>query len=99
MEILAPKVESVHPGMHEAAATYVDGSGNCSPRMGYARGRRFSRRRPGPSLHTYVGRACGDLCIVRSVNASSWEVGAEMFGGVGWTDLVEMGRSVPPLFT
>ena len=28
-------------------------------------------------------RACGDVCVVRSVNASSWEVGAGVFGGAG----------------
>ena len=41
-------------------------------------------------LPTYTVCAGGDVCILRSVNASSWEVGEEMFEGAGWTDLVEM---------
>ena len=41
----------------------------------------FTRRRPGYSLPTYRVRAGGDVCILRSVNASSWEVGEETFEG------------------
>ncbi len=49
----------------------------------------------GGSLCTNVVRAGEHVCVSRTVNASSWEVGAETFGGAGWTDLVEMGRSAP----
>ena len=46
-------------------------------------------------LHTYGACAGGDGSSVRGVKAALLEVGEDMFAGVGWTDLVEMCRSVP----
>ena len=46
-------------------------------------------------LHTYGVCAGGDGGSVRGVKAASLEEGEDMFAGVGWTDLVEMCRSVP----
>ena len=50
----------------------------------------FAHKSRGPSLPTYTVCAGGYRGSFRALEAASVEVGADMFEGAGWTDLVEM---------